>query len=224
MAHEPGFLGRLAAEDLAALETASRRRRFARGEMAIAESDSGRDVFFVVEGSARATIFAEDGKVVAYRDIGVGEIFGELAAIDGAPRSASVVALSDLVVMRLTHDAFLKLVETRPGFNRAVLSHLVRQSRAMTARIFEYSTMAMRRRLLSELIRLADATGDSESAALAPAPTHFDLAARISSHREAVSREMSRLAKAGLLRKEEGRLLLLDLKGLAVERERAVTD
>ena len=66
----------------------------------------------------------------------------------------------------------------------------------MTERVYEFSTLVVRKRLIRELLRLAEDNEQREgSASISPAPTHFDLAARISTHREAVSREMSALAK-----------------------------
>jgi CRP/FNR family transcriptional regulator, cyclic AMP receptor protein len=63
-----------------------------------------------------------------------------------------------------------------------------------------------------ELLRLANTQGDE--AAVEPAPTHFELAAMISTHREAVSREMSALAKRGLIEKRGARLMLIELETL----------
>ena len=209
------FVQRLSEAGRTALEQLLVRRRFGPGEMVIAHGDQSANVYFVLSGSARATVFADDGKMVAYRDMQPGDIFGELAAIDSQPRSASVVAIDALEVGTVTPEQFIGLTETAPDFTRALLSHLATQSRSMTERIFEFSTMIVRERLAHELLRLAGANGrDDGSAVITAAPTHFDLAARISTHREAVSREMSRLGKLNLIKRDGRRLILQDIAAL----------
>ncbi|MGH6923302.1 MAG: Crp/Fnr family transcriptional regulator [Propylenella sp.] len=203
------FLRGLEADDRAALEERWSVRHYDRKTMIIAHDEESRDVFFVLEGRARATVYSEGGKAVAFRDIETGGIFGELAAIDGGTRSASVVALDPVRVATLPEAAFRELVTSRPGLAWALLKHLTLQVRHMTERVYEYSTLIVRQRLIRELLRLAErADGQEVPAEISPAPTHFDLASRISTHREAVSREMSALARRGLIEKRGKRLIL----------------
>jgi hypothetical protein len=93
----------------------------------------------------------------------------------------------------------------------------------MTDRVFEFSTLVVRKRLILELLRRAEEIEPlNGQVSISPAPTHFELAARISTHREAVSREMSVLAKKGLIERRGGRLILHDLavlERLAVKKE-----
>ena len=190
-------------------------RRYKRKEMIIAHEEASRDVFFVLEGRALATVYSEGGRAVAYRDMGPGQIFGEFAAIDGQARSATVMAMDPTIVARLPEAAFRQIVDARRGFTWALLEHLSLQMRRMTERVYEFSTLVVRKRLIRELLRLADDNEQREgSASISPAPTHFDLAARISTHREAVSREMSALAKRKLIEKRGRALILHDLAGL----------
>ena len=83
MTAAPAFLSRLCAADRAALAERWAAYSYRRDELIIAHGDSGRDVFFVLEGRARAPCFPPTGREVAYRDIEPGDIFGEIAAIDG---------------------------------------------------------------------------------------------------------------------------------------------
>jgi CRP-like cAMP-binding protein len=209
------FLDRLSAGDRAVLEERFVVRNYARGEIVISHLDEDREVFFVLEGRLRATLYSSHGHEVSYRDIGTGDVVGELAAIDGAPRSATVEALEPARVGLLSADAFLELVKTCPGLNTILLEHLSAQIRRLTGRVFEFTTLVVRDRLLHELLRLAEAAGVQEGRVeIRPAPTQFELAHRISSHREVVSREMSGLAKAGLVVKRQGALIVSDLEQL----------
>ena len=210
-----GFLQRLAAEDRAALEARLIVHNCAQGELVISHLDQDRDVFFVLEGRVRATLYSSGGREVDYRDIGPGDVVGELAAIDGAPRSATVEALEPARLGRLSEAAFHELVESHPQLTWVLLKHLSAQIRVLTERVFEFSTLLVRDRLIHELLRLAEAAGGPEGGAeIRPAPTHFELAHRISTHREVVSREMSVLAKAGLVEKRGGALIVSDLDQL----------
>ncbi len=160
---QPSFLNQLSPTALAELESLMVQKTYDRDEIVIAQEEESCDVFFVVNGTARVTVYSEDGKVVAYRDILEGEIFGELSAIDQKPRSACVIALGKLRVGRLDAAKFRGLVENSPSFSWALLRHLASQSRHMTERIFEYSTMLVRERLVAELLRLAEPFGSTHT-------------------------------------------------------------
>jgi CRP/FNR family cyclic AMP-dependent transcriptional regulator len=203
------FLERLRQPDLDALARRWTVRSYRNNEAIVAHRDAGRDVFFLLEGRARVTLFSENGREIAYRDVGHGEIFGELAGIDGKPRSASVVAIEPARAARLPEAAFRDMVGSHPVFAWALLDHLSAQLRRMTDRVFEYSTLVVRKRLILELLReAAEGNAGDEEPCICPAPSHVELAAKISSHREAVSREMSMLAKKGLIAKRGNRLVL----------------
>ena len=209
------FLETLSPSDRETLNARMTLRSYDKGEMVISVAEGGRDVYFVLEGRAHALLYSSDGKAVDYREIGAGDMFGELAAIDGQPRSASVVAQDPTRIGRLSHAAFQDLVDNHRTFAWSLLTHLSTQVRDMTGRIFEYSTLVVRERLIRELIRLAGGDAiETGPAEIRPAPTHFDLAARISTHREAVSREMSAMAKQGLVVKRAGALYLHDIAAL----------
>ena len=209
------FLSRLRDTHLAALGERWKERTYLHNELIIAHGDAGRDVFFLLEGRARVTLFSEDGREIAYRDVEPGEIFGELAGIDGKARAASVVSIGKTRAARLPGDAFRAIVHDHPTFAWILLEHLSAQLRRMTDRVYEYSTLVVRKRLILELLRQAEDSGpiDGEGC-ITPAPTHFELAAKISTHREAVSREISALTKNGLIEKRGNRLLLLDVTAL----------
>ncbi len=209
MTASPAFLSKLCDTDLAALRERWVERSYGHNELIIAHGDRGRDVFFMLEGRARVTLFSEDGREIAYRDIEPDEIFGELAGIDGKARSASVVALGASRAARLPATAFRDVVYKHPSFAWMLLEHLSAQLRRMTDRVYEFSTLVVRKRLVLELLRRAEEIKPVDGqVVINPAPTHFELAATISTHREAVSREMSALAKRGLIEKRGKGLVL----------------
>ena len=134
-------------------------------------------------------------------------MFGEIAAIDRKARSASIEALEPCTIASLSADQFEALMLAEPSVALATLRHVAADVRRLSERVFEFSTLAVQNRIHAELLRLA---GESEQkgreVVLAPAPSLSDIANRISTHREAVSRELSRVATIGLLRREGSNL------------------
>ena len=113
-------------------------------------------------------------------------------------------------------DTFWTLLDRYPSVAKVMLRDMAQVIRVLSDRVVEFSTIGARNRLHAELLRLArDAGASNNTAELVPAPTHAELASRISSHREAVSREMRRLATAGLVERRSRRLRILDIDRLA---------
>jgi CRP-like cAMP-binding protein len=205
----------LPAADLEAMARRCRWRRYGPGEQVVGHQEESRDVFFVVSGRVRVTLFSLSGKEVTFRDLSAGEMFGELAAIDGQPRSASVIALADSLIASLSGEAFWEVLREQPEVAAVTLKRLAANVRDLSERVFEFSTLTVNNRIQAELLRLAHAhMQDEDNAVIAPAPTHAEIASRVSTHREAVTRELSRLARAGVIERRAGKLLVLDVPRL----------
>lgn len=190
-------------------------RRYQTDQEILGHLEHSKDVYFIVEGKVRATAFSLAGKEVQYRDIGAGEIFGEYSAIDDQPRAAAVVALEDSLVASLPAETFRGFLRDHPDVAMATLRLLTRQIRVLTERVFEFSALAARNRLHAELLRLAHEhmRGDN-SAAISPPPKRAELGRRITCNREAVSRELSAMVRAGLVERRESALVVPDVARL----------
>ena len=173
------------------------------------------DVFFLVTGRARAVIYSLAGKVVSFRDLSAGDMFGEFSAIDGRPRSATIEAQTACLIAIMSSALFWEMIENQSKFSVAVLRQEIRNIRALTDRVFEFSTLAVNNRLHAELLRLARASpSDGDVAEISPCPKHSEIASRISTHREAVTREVNRLAHLNLIEKQGKALRITDLPRL----------
>jgi CRP-like cAMP-binding protein len=210
------ILRRLSAEALTDLQQRCAFRRFEQGELIVDYLDQSDDVYFIISGEVRVTIYSVAGKVVSFRDLGSGEVFGEYPAIDRGPRSTSVEAHTACLVATLPGAAFRELIETEPVVALAMLPQLVTKIRGLTTRIYEFSTLAVSNRIQAELLRLATlGTRDGMGARIAPIPTHTEIASRVSTHREAVAREFTRLSRLGLIEREKNAIVVKDLARLA---------
>ena len=208
-----GLLSGLADEQLAALAPRCRWKSARSGELIIGHKDQSHDVLFLLTGLARVNVYSLAGRQVSFRDIRPGDVVGELSAIDGRPRSASVESLLPSTFMVMPQTVFHDVLQSHPAVLFAALRHLTTQIRALTERVFEFSTLAVRNRVHAELVRLARDHGGSE-ALIRPAPTHSEIASRISTHREAVTRELSRLEGLGIIAREGRTLRVKDLARL----------
>lgn len=201
---------------LEALAERCRWRRYAAGSEVVSYQDETRDVYFMVKGEVRVTIHSLSGKKVTFADFGTGEMFAELAAIDGQPRSASVVAQTHSLIASMSAKVFWEVLRNYPEVSASALKHLTINLRAATQRLFEFSTLAVKNRIHAELLRLARRNmRDDNTAQISPSPTHADIASRVSTHREAVTRELNELGRAGLIERQSGALVIRDVAGLA---------
>ena len=200
---------------IAVLDRQCNWRRFDPDRTVVGYGDPSRDVYFVVAGYVRVLIQAPNGKDVILRDIGPGEFFGELAAIDGKPRSASIVATHRCLVAQMAPTVFRNAIHAHPDVCDQILARLAIELRGLANRINEFSTMTVPRRLMAELLRMARRSPEAPNrGVISPPPLHRDLAARIATHREAITKELSRLEQAGLLARDRQRFVVPDLAAL----------
>jgi CRP/FNR family cyclic AMP-dependent transcriptional regulator len=210
------FQGLVAQDELDALAELCAWRSYARDQQVIDQDGGGRDVHFVARGRVRVTIFAASGQEVAFRDLGEGKSFGELSAIDGLSRSASVVALEPTWIAALSRERFLSVLRQHPSVTEQLLRQLASLIRNLTDRVVDYSTLGVRNRIQAELVRMAREAGvEDNKATLSPIPRHVDIASRVSTNREAVARELAELARRGIVERRRGALEVLDVKRLA---------
>jgi CRP/FNR family transcriptional regulator, cyclic AMP receptor protein len=208
----------LAPEVVESLSRRCRWRRYTADQTILQCQDETRDVFFVVRGRVCAVYHSASGREIRFCDLPAGEVFGEFAAIDGEPRSADIVAAADSLIASMSADLFWDLLRHHEAVRAAMLRRLTGIARSHLRRVVEFSTLPVRSRVHAELLRLARIgapTGGRASAVVAPVPTHAELASRISTHREAVTRELNELARAGLIEKRSGTLVIRDVAALA---------
>ncbi len=190
-------------------------RRVDPREQVIGQMETSTDVFFVVQGHLRAINFSNLGKQVSFIDVGPGEIIGEFAAIDGEARSTNVLALDDAFIGSMSAEAFWQAIEKHPCVAAELLKLLTGVIRHLNERVFVLSTMNVNSRIHAELLTLARASGIRDnSSTIVPTLTHAEIASRVGSSRETVSREINALAKSGIVKKNKRLLIIQDVAWL----------
>ena len=204
---------------LSALEELARQcrwRRVTAGQRVISREAADNDVYMIVSGHVRATAYSAAGRQVTYREMLAGEWFGEYAAIDGLSRSADVVAIDDSLVAAMSPAVFRQLLRDHAVVCDRMLLRLTSSVRDLTDRLFELSTLGVQNRVHAEVLRLARQAGiTANTARIDPAPSHAEIASNISTYREQVSRELSTMAKQGLVRRAGRALVVPDVERLA---------
>lgn len=200
---------------LDALAQQCRWRHCSAGQRIVARDSEDHDIYMIVSGKVRVTAFSSFGRQVTFGEIGSGDWFGELSAIDGRGRSADVDALEDSVLASMKPAVFRRLMDEHPAVRERVLGRLVGLVRELSERVFDFSTLGVQDRVYTELLRLAKQAGiEGNTARIDPAPNHAELASKISTYREQVTRELSAIAKAGLLQRRDRALVLPDVARL----------
>lgn len=208
-------------QEVEALSASIEILRYGKGEMILQRHDQDGGVYLLLDGALLANQYAKSGREVGYRRIAPGGYFGEIAAIDGLPRSANIVAIEDVRIARVPQTLVRRLFETSPNFMRALLEDMAGLTRSLTDRLFELTAVSVACRVDIELLRMATAAGgDGASAMITPCPTHAELAALLGSQREPVTRELNRLAGLNIVRQTGRTLHVLDVPALAAEIER----
>jgi CRP/FNR family cyclic AMP-dependent transcriptional regulator len=207
-----GFL-KDAGIDLAPFETRCRWRRFDTDEILVDFDDLSTDVYLILSGEVRILIRTQSGKEVILGEMRGGQMFGELAALDGVSRSANVTALTRGEACVMPATVFREIVFAAPAIADRLLRLLTKRVRELNARLMEHSVLDLRHRLYSELLRLSvpragAGGGAANERVVTPPPYHHVLAARIGCRREQVTREFTTMSQEGLVERTRGALVL----------------
>lgn len=179
-------------------------RHYEAGQRLVSREAADRDLHLIVAGTVRVTSYSAAGRETSFRDLPAGTSYGELAALDGRPRSVDVVAMSSALIASLSPADFRALLREEWIVNERVLLRLADLVRRLTDRVLDLSTLTVQQRICRELLRLA------RDGRIDPAPKHVELASLVSTYREQITREISALVKAGALAKDGNAFVVKD--------------
>ena len=205
----------LSPKDIEMVAAVCQWHRYEAGNEIVRYHDHTNSAFFIAQGEIRVMYHGLSGQEVILCDLPTGEMFGELTAIDGYPRSATVIARTSVLLASMPALDFQNLIYSNRQIAEIILKRLTGQVRRLTERVYDYSTLAVRNRIQAELLRLARTHMTSlNTAIISPAPTQTEIANLVSTHREAVSRELNKLVKSNLIMRQGHDLHVLDIAKL----------
>jgi CRP/FNR family transcriptional regulator, cyclic AMP receptor protein len=198
----------LEAEDVRALDSRCVWRRVEAGDWVVDDRSEDTDVYFVLSGHAHVMMQSASREMIL-RDIRDGGYFGDLSAIDGLPRRGRLRAVTETVVARMSAAVFCETIHRFPGVYENALKNVAYMVRALVNRVDEHAHFHVRERLCAELLRLSR-TSAAGRLVISPPPTHAQLAARISTRREAVTRLLKALELEGAISRTRSAILLVN--------------
>ena len=192
--------------DLQALAALARPITVQRGEIIISQGSVGDALYVVISGRVRVYVSDKDGKEMVLTLEGPSAVFGEIAVLDGAVRSASIAAMEKTELLKIGADDFFALLERNAELNRSVIQSLAGRIRKLTHGAQGLALDSVYRRLTARLQECA--VEENSEWVITERLTHQLLADMIGCSREMVSRIMSDLVKGGYVTVESDRLLI----------------
>jgi len=162
--------------------------------------------YLVLAGRARALVYGLEGQMVLVHEYRAGDVFGAVGLDDFYPADTDVVATDSTSAACVPAADFVMLVDRHGSLGLLLVRRLLEQLRATSARMVDRVTLSAPGRVYAELLRLAR-LGDGK--AIRPAPVLSALAVRVQSTRETVSRAVSALERRGIVRREDGALIVV---------------
>ena len=203
-------------DGLTALADLTRRRRYRRNEVIFHQDDVGDSLHIVAEGAVKIVLPSQEGEEAIIASLKPGDFFGELALLDGSPRSTTATALEPTETLALPRDEFQRLLSEDPRLVTALLRALAGELRRLTGHVEELHFLDLAGRLSMRLVRLArgsDTTAKGRVELNWPY-TQSDLASMIGGTRQSVNKLLSGLVDEGLLEIDRETLVINDLAAL----------
>ncbi|MEJ2746997.1 MAG: Crp/Fnr family transcriptional regulator [Anaerolineae bacterium] len=195
-------------------------RTFRQGEIIFHEGDPGRFLYLIKSGQVRIFINGLDGSETSVILFGKpGDIFGELAVIDGLTRSASAVALGETVLYTMSRDNFRQQMRQYPQLALNFMKVLSQRVRYNTKQMDSLATMGVPQRLARKLLELAQDYGrvQPRGVRIDMSLTQTNLASLIGATRESTNKSLREFRKRGWVELANGRITILDPDALRAQ-------
>jgi CRP-like cAMP-binding protein len=210
------FLSLLAPADRTAVEEAAMRREYARGTIVLHGGDDPASVFILLEGRVKITAPGADGHETVLAFSGPGDLLGDMAAIDGRRRSASVATLEPVVALALAGSDFRRLLETRPGIGMALLQVIAARLRGADSERVAHDMHGVLGRVATRLIELCERYGAdcAQGVEITLPLTQEELASWTGASREAVNKALTTFRGLGWVTTQRRELVVTDIEAL----------
>ena len=198
-------------EAVADLEKICRWESYVDGDLIFDRTDASNDVYFIAKGRVRVVGHAKSGQEVAFIDLGEGQHFGELSAIDGAPRSATLYTLDNCLLAVVPGDEFINYTRVYPNVALKMMEHFVGMIRTLNKRVVGLSTTSDVQRVYIEVLQLAEPNpADPSEWIVRFMPHHKELAIWAGTVPETVAKAIGRLLESEVAVREHKTLHIRD--------------
>ena len=206
--------GALEPGQLEQLVSYARTRRVPAGTTLFSKGDPGTELFAVSAGTVKISVPAPDGREAMFNLLHPGEIFGEIALLDGRPRTADAMAMTDCELTVIERRDFLAFVHSEPNVALQLIALLCERLRIASEHYEEVVFLDLPTRLARILLQLADQT---EAGAAEPKLkiTQREISQMLGSTRESVNKQLRAWSKRGVIALERGSIVVYRLATLA---------
>lgn len=186
-------------------------KRYTAGDTIFTMGEPGQSMMAIAAGSVRVSMFTPSDREVTLNDLQAGDVFGEIAMLDGQERSASVKALTNCTLVVLERRALLDLLNRDPALSIRLIELLCQRVRRSDERMIEIAFLDLPARLAKLVLRLTVTAPASEDKPLSKlSQSQSELAGMIGNSRENVNRCLRRWQKAELVDLKDGWLIIRD--------------
>lgn len=178
-------------------------QHYPKNSILVYEGEEPDALYIIVSGKAKVYVSDEDGKELVLNALGPGEFFGELALIDGSPRSATVMTTDKSTLIKISQREFAKFLQETPGVAMNVLKELAGRVRGVNEHIRDLALLDVYGRVARTLLRLAKETDEG---LVTDAITQQEIANMVGASREMVSRVLNNLKSDGYISVKDKRI------------------
>lgn len=204
------IFGILGPELLRQLQSHARLKTIERTTTVFAKGDPGTSLFAILEGQVKVISFSEQGKYAVFNVLSAGDIFGEIALLDGGERTADVIAITDCKLLVIERRDFLPLVHSRPDIAQKLIEVLCERLRKTSRQVEEVMFLDLSAKLARALLRLKESSGGQKIAL-----TQSEIAQIIGASRESTNKQLRDWENLNWIQLERGEIVLIDTESLA---------
>lgn len=204
------IFGILGPDLLEQLRAHARVRTIEKGATIFAKGDRGSSLFAILEGQVKVISFSAQGKYAVLNVLSPGDIFGEIALLDGGERTADVVAISDCKLIVIDRRDFLPLVHSSPDISQKLIEVLCARLRNTSRQVEEVMFLDLSAKLAKTLLRLRENMGGPRISL-----TQSEIAQMIGASRESTNKQLRDWENLKLIHLERGEIVLMDIASLA---------
>ena len=216
------LLQSLSDAELKTIANLSTRRRVRARETVVQQSEPGNELFVLMSGHLKVVSTDPEGRDAGLNVMGPGEVFGEVALLDGGPRSATIVALEPCELLVIRREHWLRFLRESPDTAVQLLGVLAARLRKLTERTEDIAFLRVGERLAKTLAALASTYGEKQpdgSIRLALKMSQQEMGDLVGATRESANKQIRAWEQEGLVKQDHGHLIILDIDALRGWRE-----
>lgn len=209
------LLAELSDEEIIRVKQDIRIRQYNKRDIVLQKGGHGDGLMFLLSGQLQVIDVTEDGRAIGLRMLAPGDFFGEIALINNSTRSASVVAMSEVLVGFLPAPTAMHLFAHSPSVARHMLKHLAQKIQRDSELRALLSINNTAKRIYTYLMQMQKPSNEPGAPTVVDnLPTHQDIANMVNTSRETVTRALLTLTQLGIAQKDAHRLIIRDPEGL----------